>query len=226
MLVAIHQPEYLPWLGLIDKAKRADVLVLLDHVQFNRASLQHRAKILGQSGPAWLTIPFVHRYPDRICDVEVADPEWGAKHAASLRNAYGGGRAAGFEAAWPSLRDFLAVSHDRVAAAAVESMWLLFRAFRVAPAGIVRSSDLRVEGVKSALVLAICQRLGATRYLCGRTAADTYLDRDAFAAAGIDVEVQDFVPRLYGDRTPGEPKGLSALDAWMLLGVDAPRLLQ
>ena len=33
-VVAVHQPTFLPWLGWWDKLARADVLVLLDDVQF------------------------------------------------------------------------------------------------------------------------------------------------------------------------------------------------
>ena len=33
MIVTIHQPEHLPWLGFLDKADYSDILVLLDDVQ-------------------------------------------------------------------------------------------------------------------------------------------------------------------------------------------------
>ena len=37
-IVAIHQPNFLPWLGYFDKLARADVFVLLDSVQFPRSA--------------------------------------------------------------------------------------------------------------------------------------------------------------------------------------------
>ena len=36
MRVAIHQPQYLPWLGYLDKIDRADLFVVLDCVQFTK----------------------------------------------------------------------------------------------------------------------------------------------------------------------------------------------
>ena len=38
MIVAIRQPQYLPWIGYFDKLDRADVFVLLDNVQYKKTS--------------------------------------------------------------------------------------------------------------------------------------------------------------------------------------------
>src|SRR5581483_975536 len=41
MLVAIHQPQFLPWLGYLDKIDRADLFVVLDCVQFKKNEWQN-----------------------------------------------------------------------------------------------------------------------------------------------------------------------------------------
>ena len=33
MLIAIHQPHYIPWLGYLDRMVKADVFIVLDHVK-------------------------------------------------------------------------------------------------------------------------------------------------------------------------------------------------
>ena len=38
MKVAVHQPNYLPYLGLFHKLAKADVFVLYDTAQFSRRS--------------------------------------------------------------------------------------------------------------------------------------------------------------------------------------------
>ena len=61
-IVAIHQPNFLPWLGWFDKLARADVFVLLDHVQFPRTSrgtYVNRVKLLVGGKDAWVTAPIV-----------------------------------------------------------------------------------------------------------------------------------------------------------------------
>jgi len=45
MIVAIHQPQYLPWLGYLDKIERCDTFVFLDNVQFKKNEWQNRNKI-------------------------------------------------------------------------------------------------------------------------------------------------------------------------------------
>ena len=60
-VVAIHQPAYLPWFGLVDKIARADVFVLLDTVQFNRRAYQHRTLYSTADGPRYLSLDVASR---------------------------------------------------------------------------------------------------------------------------------------------------------------------
>ena len=39
MILAIHQPHFLPWLGYLHRMAQVDAFVLLDHVQFERREL-------------------------------------------------------------------------------------------------------------------------------------------------------------------------------------------
>jgi len=221
--VAIHQPEYFPWPGFLDKARRADVLVLLDDVQFDRSSLQHRARVAATDGLAWMTLPFVHRFPQRIDEVELADERWRVKHWKTLEACYG--RAAGFATAAPSLRAFFERPARRLVDVTIPSVELLLHAFGVTTR-VVRASSMDTPGEKSARVLALCQALGATRYLSGRTGA-AYLDGAAFSEAGISVEIQAFDLPTYARHRPlpEETRGLSALDAWLCLGNQSSSLL-
>lgn len=223
--VAIHQPEYFPWPGLLAKAKRADVFVVLDHVQFDRTTLQHRAKVVGANGVHWLTIPFIHRFPQRIDEVAFADDRWRVKHWKALQADYG--RAPGWPVAAPVLERFFARRYERVIDVTIASLELLHDVFAVTTP-LVRASSLAVGGDKGALVLAICRELGATRYLSGRSGAG-YLDGAAFAAHGISIEIQDYTPapypRLRAIAAEFE-RGLSALDAWAHLGGDAAAYLE
>ncbi|HEY4122802.1 MAG TPA: WbqC family protein [Byssovorax sp.] len=224
-VVAIHQPEYFPWLGLLDKARRADVFVFLDNVQFDRSSLQHRAKVVGANGVTWLTIPFVHKFPQAIDEVRAVDGRWATKHEKTLQACYG--RAPGFAAASAKLAPFFASPSASLCDVAIGSTRLLLDAFGVTTR-CVRASELAARGEKGELVLAICKELGATRYLSGRSGA-TYLDGARFEAEGVHVEVQAYTPPRYPrlrEVAAEDDLGISALDAWLNLGAGAPELLR
>src|ERR1700730_2689424 len=55
-VVAIHQPNFLPWLGYFDKLARCDMFVLLDSVQFPKrnGTWMNRVKVLVGGEAAWV----------------------------------------------------------------------------------------------------------------------------------------------------------------------------
>tara|TARA_R100001509_G_scaffold154986_1_gene117026 strand:+ start:996 stop:1682 length:687 start_codon:yes stop_codon:yes gene_type:complete len=63
MIVSIHQPNYLPWLGFFDKIKKSDVFVIFDDVQFPRGKKHfgHRNKIKTTVGDKWLSVPITNK---------------------------------------------------------------------------------------------------------------------------------------------------------------------
>lgn len=73
MIVTIHQPDFLPWLGFFDRWMQSDLYIVLDDVQFIRRGWHHRDKIKTAQGVQWLTIPVVKkgRYGELIKDVRL-----------------------------------------------------------------------------------------------------------------------------------------------------------
>ena len=45
MIVAAHQPHYLPWLGYLDKLAKADLFVVMDDLQFEQSNFQNRNRL-------------------------------------------------------------------------------------------------------------------------------------------------------------------------------------
>ena len=72
MIVGIHQPHFLPWLGYLHRMAQVDAFVLLDHVQFERRNYQNRTMIRMNDEARWLTVPVMQRsQKERIVDKEV-----------------------------------------------------------------------------------------------------------------------------------------------------------
>ena len=87
MIVAIHQPQYLPWLGYFDKMLKADVFCYLDTVQYKKNEWQNRNRIKTAQGWQWLTVPVTYRFPQRIGEVAVDNAQhWAHKHLQALQH--------------------------------------------------------------------------------------------------------------------------------------------
>ncbi|HEY0377633.1 MAG TPA: WbqC family protein [Pyrinomonadaceae bacterium] len=224
MLVAIHQPEHLPWLGFFEKMLRADLFVLLDDVQYATGDFQNRNRVKGAGGAQWLTVPVVHKFPQQIYEVLVAGNDWQAKHWKTLRSCYA--RAAHFETFAPLFEDFYGRPWAGLAELNVAAIELVARALGVERKWVM-ASELKVKGQKSERVLNICQMLGGSAYYSGR-AGSAYLDRESFRRAGIEIVVQNFDHPVYEQlfiKESGFVPNLSTLDLLFNCGAQGVRLI-
>ena len=92
MIVSVHQPQYIPWLGYFDKIARSDAFVFLDNVQYKPREFQNRNKIRAKDGWLWLSVPVISKGRGRqvISDVRIDNEfDWPKEHLMSLRTCYG-----------------------------------------------------------------------------------------------------------------------------------------
>ncbi len=231
MIVSIHQPHFLPWLGYFDRMRRADLFVVLDHVQFERQNYQNRVQIKTGQGPRWLVVPVHQRSrSETILEKQIDDHgrgrhHWAHRVYATIEHSYRG--APGFAAAAGELRGLLQRRWSRLIDLDLALIdWL--RAALDIRTPVLRSSELDVTGHKAELVLAICKATGASVFLAGLGASRHYVDPDSFRRAGVEVEWQRFEHPRYPQRPmPGRfVEGVSALDLVLNCGPDAARILR
>jgi hypothetical protein len=217
MIVTLHQPHFLPWLGYLERMLRADLFIVLDHVQFERRGYQNRTRILCDGEARWFTVPVVQRSrEERILDKCVDNAAsgnerwWGPKHYKTLCYAYRDaehfGRYAG------PLRDLLETQQARLLDLNLLALEFLRDAFDIRTP-LARSSEIGSGGHKSELLLNLCREVGATVFLGGLGGSRDYLDVEAFERAGIEVRWQQFDHPEY--EQPGASRffaGLSAID--------------
>jgi hypothetical protein len=235
MIIAIHQPHYLPWLGYLHRMAQVDAFVLLDHVQFERRNYQNRTMVRLNDEARWLTVPVIQnsqkeRIVDKLCDnrLESAGKWWSHAHLATLRHAY---RSAPFyEAYAPQLKTLLESRYDRLVELNQAGLDLLRAAFGIATP-LLRSSELAVEGARGDLVLNICKAVGADTLMVGFGGSRGYLDVDAFKRAGVGIKYHQFTHPEYAQvetkGTEAAPflRGLSALDMLLNCGPQSRELL-
>ena len=71
MRVTIHQPQFLPWLGYLDKIDQSDLFIALDSVQFKKNEWQNRNRIRTADGCQWITVPVLHHFGQLVKDVRI-----------------------------------------------------------------------------------------------------------------------------------------------------------
>lgn len=209
MLVACHQPNFLPWLGFFAKLARADRFVLLDEVQYPRTSggtPTNRVKLMIGGKAAWLTVPIVRDGTQRIADVRVDDRQpWRRKALRTIELNYA--KADRYDAVMPVVKEILEFETDRLADLNEHGIR------RLAPQHadrLVRQSELGGgTGTGSELLISLVKAAGGDTYLSG-DGADGYEVRPRYAESGLGFELLGFA---HPD-TAAEP-GLSMVDAMM-----------
>ena len=81
MIVAAHQPHFLPWLGYLDKLAKSDLFVVMDDLQYEKENFQNRNRLKLDRGAHWLTVPLLRgNQSDRICDKRIDNAGRGGRH--------------------------------------------------------------------------------------------------------------------------------------------------
>jgi RimJ/RimL family protein N-acetyltransferase len=207
-VVAIHQPNFFPWLGFFDKLERCDTFVLLDTVEFSKGSRTNRVEVLVGGKPHWITAP-VQRdgIGGPIRDVLIDEGrDWRGKIVKTLRQNYS--RAA----ALPLVEELVGYRDGRLARYNEHAIRRLAEAIGIRTP-IVRASDLPVDGRATELLVDIVRAVGGAAYLAGGGAGG-YQEDERFAANGIELTAQDFdaphglsiIHALLNDESPAAPR--------------------
>lgn len=222
-VVAIHQPNYLPWLGYFHKIAKADVFVFLDDVQFTKGGYTNRVQILSPKGPKWLSVPVKVSLGDPIDAVQPSKAGWASSHADTLRGMYA--KATAFKTVWSEIRAMLEEAAEEGNLAAVNMSLVRALAARLGMSCVFRrSSDFVLESASDdRLIELVAQVAPGGTYLSGKGAAK-YQDPSKFEAVGLGFQYMDFAPPQYPqDAQPALGEfvgGLSVLDAVFHLGWD------
>ena len=232
VIVAAHQPHYLPWLGYLAKIAAADLFVVMDDLQYEAQNFQNRNRVKVNNGAAWLTVPLERGAQDeRICDKRIdnggsrqgalAAPQPGrrcasttaARPSSPLRSRAGGDLHAPLGRAW-SISTCTCCSCT-CAGSRSARRWCWPRRWSCAGRRPSASSTL-------------CRAVGADVYLSGGGGSRGYLDVDAARARRRAVAWQRFAHPVYPQRYPalGFVSHLGALDLLFNCGPEARACLR
>lgn len=218
MTVAVHQPQYLPWLSYFKKIEECDLFVFLDSVDFQKNGLQNRNQIKMSGGLGWLTVPVRQKAGQKIFEVKIDNHlQWPRKHWLSIQSSYH--KAAAFKKYGSEIEAWYSHHWENLCDLNYECLKSMMRWMKI-HTPTQKSSQMNLKGSASELILNICRETKATRYLSG-LGAKAYLVENAFRDAGVEIIFQDPIsPREYPQQFPGTAfcNNLSALDLLLNVG--------
>jgi len=221
--VAIHQPQYMPWLGYFDKLDSADVFLFLDTVQFKKHEWQNRNRIRTKDGWQWLTVPIIDRFPERIDQVEInGRTDWQRKHSQALRLHYG--KAPFWHPVGPELLTLLEQTWSRLSELNVAVTNLLCRQLGIGTRCVLASS-LSAREEPTDRLIDLCRAVGGTEYLAGQ-GGPNYMDVTRFTQAGIVVRIQQYTHPEYSQRYHPFVSHLAVVDLLFNCGGNSLEMLR
>ncbi len=222
MIVAIHQPNFLPWVGYFQKMAMAEFFIYLDDVQFTKGGLQNKNKIKTPKGWEWLTVPVLTRGKSGQLTNQVRinnDTKWKKKHLATIRQNYS--KAECFEEIYNELEQIYSKDHLLLVDFCYDL--LEFCRLRIGICNtIVKSSSLDIaeDLAGTQRLIALLEQVGAKQYISGM-GARKYLELSYFEKKEIKVIFHEFSPVPYKQRHGDFLPGLSIIDLLFNVPKDA-----
>jgi hypothetical protein len=228
--VAIHQPNFLPWMGLFHRLFLVDVFIFLDHVQAMRGrSWLSRNRLMVGGEKAWFSMPVRKsgRSGQSVAEVEINyNIDFVSKHLKTIKLNYG--KAPFFEELFPELSVIFEHRYQFIADFNMAFIqWVCLQL--ELPVGFMTSSSLVDQNVAlkglagNDLVLELCKAAGAKEYVSGTGCLD-FIHPASFEKADIAFYFQKFIhPTFQQIGATDFISHLSILDALFNVGPEKTR---
>jgi len=224
MIIAVHQPQYLPWLGYFDKILRADLFVLLDNVQFKKNEWQNRNKIKTAQGWQWLTVPVQHKFPQLINEVAINNRvRWQHKQKQAIVSNYK--KAPHYNYLDAFLDDIFSCIWQSIAQLNISLVTKLVEILGIDTPVFVASEVSHFPNDPDERLIAITKHFNADTYLAG-SGGRQYMDLTKFEEEGIDVVFQEYKHPVYSQRFGEFIPYMSVIDLILNHGEDSLSILR
>ena len=186
MRVAVMQPYFLPYIGYYQLMAAADVFVVYDNIQYTKKGWINRNRLLQNGTDVMFSLP-LKRGSDylEVCQRELAADFNRGKLLNSIRGAYQA--APFFSTVFPLLQRVVESPQSNLFEYLLNSLRQTAAHLKI-NSDILISSQIDIDhGLRGEdKVLALCQALGAKRYLNPIGGVELY-SRERFAESGIEL---------------------------------------
>lgn len=211
MIVSIHQPNFIPWVGYFSKINQSNIFVILDNVQFEKNGFTNRNKIKNSQNTIWLTIPvnLSNYLSTKIKDIRIANiRNWKEKNLSTVKMNYA--KAPFFNEIFELYENILNKDFQYLIDLNVELILTIINYLNI-EINVKYASNISNNLNSTELLLDICKKSNATEYLIG-AGGNKYMDKSIFEINNIKLSQYNLkgfkYPQLWGDFVPN----LSILD--------------
>jgi len=219
MIVSIHQPHFLPWMGYFNKVINSDVFVWLNSVQYRKNYFQNRTRIKSIAGnPIWLTLPVHNHLGDLIADITIADKGWKSRVKSIIHLNYA--KTPFYSIYCDEIYSTMEQNESELLSEVNFNLFLKVLTLLDIHTRIVRVEELKISCADpTGRLVEICRKLNAASYIAGKGGSD-YMDQSLFEREGIGIFWQKFDPQVvkYSQIGADFVPGLSIIDSLFNIG--------
>lgn len=226
MIITIHQPDMLPWLGLFNKIYNADTWVILDHVSNNprdAAFWGRRVKIMINGEGKWLSLPLKRPETQGVIGVPINEMEFNNAdpkiyHDALRLVELNYKKTPFFKDIFPIVENFLLSMEMNMSRRNLSFIFQIMDLLEM-NTRVCYSSEIDCQETSTSLLVEILQKMNGSVYLCGGGAGG-YQQDELFHQAGIIINYNSFNHPVYHQMNSKKfVPGLSIIDALMQVGI-------
>lgn len=190
MKVAIHQPNYLPYVGFFHKLSLADTFVIMDDTQYDK-KFTNRNKIKVPGNWIWLTVPINKKHKfvaNKIVEIN-NEENWQSDHFEKINRSYSNSEffkknyKTFFEKIYSKKWDHLFTLNYELIIQLID--WLDIKI------EVIKESELNVKGNSTERLVNISKKIGAETYVSG-IGGKEYMNEKMFETNNIKIEYQNF----------------------------------
>jgi len=208
MIVSIHQPDYLPYIGYFYKIFQSDAFVYLDDAQYSTDNIHNWNRIKTPQGELKLKIPVENKLGMGINEVRTRDElKWKEKHIKTIEMNYG---KAPFKALFESVKELILCDYKSLADMNIAINSYVCQQFSF-KTKMYKASDSDIKTFREERVLDICEAYGAKTYISGN-GARAYQNEENFTNRGIELRYTDYTPVKYNQLWKEFIPNMSILD--------------
>lgn len=220
-IVAIHQPNFFPWLGYFDKIAKSDIFIFLDNVQFPKTNGTwiNRVQLYVSGEARWVTAPIKRAYHGTLNINEMIFDDrtlWREKMIKTIEGNYK--KTPFYSENIDFLQNLINNTESNIAAYNINNIKAISQYLDIDLSKMKLSSEYKIQSTSTQRIIDLVKASHGSIYFCGGGASG-YQEDELYEKNKIELLYQDYLHPQYSQRKKDEfIKGLSIIDALLNIG--------